>query len=1670
MKKLLTVCLVLIAVLCGALGLAACDQKPDAPVDPDQPSVVEHVHEWGDWSSDGKGNHTRVCKLDKTHTETEPCEEHLESVVTDPTCDEDGYTTHTCSVCDYSYTDTRTEKLGHDYEYTYNAATHEHTAVCRRDKTHTLAATACSFGSGVETLAPTCEADGTRKFTCEVCKGSYEETIGKLGHDYKYTFNEETHTHTAVCQNDPTHTLEATACSFDDGVETKPTCENNGYTLYTCGVCQGSYRDNETEKLGHDYEYSFDKTTKTHTAVCKRDETHTIEATACTFGDGVETLAPTCEADGEKTFTCEYCQGSYKETVGKLNHDWRYEFNAETHQHTAVCHNDETHKLGPTDCDMTNPLETKPTCTQNGYTSYICKVCFGKFDTYDEATQKATGHSYPDTWEQGEGDKHYHICTNPDCGHREEKDCAFTEVVETKPTCETNGYTTKTCPDCHASKVEDYQDALQHSFKGAVYHSNENGKHYRICTRDDCQEIEEGDCTEFDETTQPATCTTEGTTTKTCKACQYKIVEVTEGVKGHEFKDYKYEYKNGKHQHTATCENCEETDTDECILVEESMTPATCMTNGSEKDVCPICQHEETKVLDALGHNFEGATYTPSGSNSHYRMCTRNCGEEGARQEGQCRMVAGTSIPNTCVRAGSTASKRCPDCGRTEDGQVLPANGHTWKNTQNDGWTFSADGKHKRECAKCGFSEEKSCEYTERETAPQCTEDGERVKTCTLCKNVVTEVLTRLGHNIETYTFDTHTSDSGVEYHYHKGHCDRCGQDVNEACQLQQTNSTPATCTQKGTETLHCIRCGHTHEYVTEEPKGHTPSGGYKFNAEDHTHYGTCMSCGEEINPTACTPDPAKKKVQPRTCLVNGYTQQTCSECGNTWKEDELPSYGGHDWVVDKNSYQISTNKQYGQHAVKCSRCPANKFEKCTFSEETVPVTCEADGYTRQYCAQCGGEQSKTVVRTGGHVYQYKYTGDKLDHNTHRVTCENCDLDEEVDCTLKPVSTVATCTAGGDNDLYCTVCREVLTRDDTEALGHVFEYVHLYGNTHRFTCTRCRYSGTTSCTIDRKIEQGSCIQPTIQINTCRNCQNETRTSIDNPLGHQWSKWTVADNGQHVRNCENCQTQETRGGHDFSKSNFCDCGVDGLTYENAGNDLRVKRNLELSDTERIVIPAVHEGKIVVEIGNQAFRAFNMKEVVIPSTVTTIGEYAFNYCSNLTTITFGDTADGSTPKTEEAPKLTTIGAYAFQGDRELVTFALPDTLTTIGTYAFERCVKYDDFTVPESAEEIGKGAFNETKRLERAELEGDVYLGRHLIRVKESHSGAFTIKKGTLSVAEGAFENCANITTLTIYAGILRFDKDAFKGCTGLTSVTFQKANDEQTSDELLKAWFVIAFENDDASPLNYTETFNIVDLEGDVHIPDTATYIPVGTFRGDKITSIDIPNSVTHIGAAAFFGCTSLTKVEIPETVISIGAYAFYGCTALDTITFKSVKSQVQREKSYYIGENAFAGTKYYQTAENWDEHGILYIGKHLIKANSGKEAVVDTIATVPDLAQMTKIPDDVNVVQGAITLDEKTITISARAFENCDKLTQITIGAKVEFIGQQAFSGCSALTKATINGTVNFLAWSFRPGTTERYIGRSVNPNPNGGEKSQSDMAHWLTAGYPGEWARLVTA
>ena len=248
----------------------------------------------------------------------------------------------------------------------------------------------------------------------------------------------------------------------------------------------------------------------------------------------------------------------------------------------------------------------------------------------------------------------------------------------------------------------------------------------------------------------------------------------------------------------------------------------------------------------------------------------------------------------------------------------------------------------------------------------------------------------------------------------------------------------------------------------------------------------------------------------------------------------------------------------------------------------------------------------------------------------------------------------------------------------------------------------------------------------------------------------------------------------------------------------------------------------------------------KNILIPSeynglSVTSISDYAFQFCTSLTSIVIPDS-------------VTSIGEGAFAFCSSLASVTIPNSVTSIGDEAFSNCDSLTSITVDENNEYYKS-------------IDGNLYTkdGKTLIQyARGKQATSFTIPDSVTSIGERAFYGCSSLTSVTIPNSVTSISDYAFKFCTSLTSIVIP---DSVTSI------------GDDA----FFDCKSLTSIE----IPDSVTSIGDGAFYGcTSLTSIEIPNSVTSIGEYAFSYCSSLTSVTIPNSVTSISDYAFQFCTSL----------------------------------------------------------------------------------------------------------------------------------------------------------------------------------------------
>ncbi len=164
-----------------------------------------------------------------------------------------------------------------------------------------------------------------------------------------------------------------------------------------------------------------------------------------------------------------------------------------------------------------------------------------------------------------------------------------------------------------------------------------------------------------------------------------------------------------------------------------------------------------------------------------------------------------------------------------------------------------------------------------------------------------------------------------------------------------------------------------------------------------------------------------------------------------------------------------------------------------------------------------------------------------------------------------------------------------------------------------------------------------------------------------------------------------------------------------------------------------------------------------EITIPNTVTTINDYAFYDCSNLTSVTIPDS-------------VTSIGSSAFSGCSSLTSITIPDSVTSIGYSAFWYCKSLTTITIPDSVTSIGDFAFSGCSELTSVTIPDSVTsIGSSAFRGCSGLT-SITIPDSVTSIGSSAFEYCSGLTSVTIPDSVTSIGSYAFRGCSELTSVT------------------------------------------------------------------------------------------------------------------------------------------------------------------------------------------------------------------------------------------------------------------------------------------------------------
>ena len=449
-----------------------------------------------------------------------------------------------------------------------------------------------------------------------------------------------------------------------------------------------------------------------------------------------------------------------------------------------------------------------------------------------------------------------------------------------------------------------------------------------------------------------------------------------------------------------------------------------------------------------------------------------------------------------------------------------------------------------------------------------------------------------------------------------------------------------------------------------------------------------------------------------------------------------------------------------------------------------------------------------------------------------------------------------------------------------------------------------------------------------------------------------------------------------------------------------------------------------------IGESAFKGLFVKTLIIPASVHTIRNCAFENTSKLTEVKiYGQNVSLGTELFRANTKKPTIFGYAGStaeeyADSDGCKFTVLDPPVVVTPVEPDEVRwELDDKGVLTIS---GKGSTPHWS--DPAEVPWNDRRGE-ILRV--------VIEDGVAEISNYAFYQCTALQEIMIGASFKSLGKWSLWDCRALTAIRVSEGNPSYAADK-----FGVLFNTKKTVLIYYPRGAASVSYT----VPDGVTEIGENAFDNCVyLETVSLPETVSVIGDSAFYHCTALKTMALPANLTEIGKYAFAGCGALTEIR---IPASVEK-----IGKLAFHHCDAL-TAIHVDEKNKRYV--------SDSEGVLftadkSTLIRYPagNRREKYSIPEEVVRVEESafdgcrakeIYIPASMKQIAAHAFCFSSNLEQIQFPASVTDIGNHAFRYCRALTRAQVSGMEvmfgddvfavsvrDFILCGHSPSTAEEY-------------------------------------
>ena len=453
--------------------------------------------------------------------------------------------------------------------------------------------------------------------------------------------------------------------------------------------------------------------------------------------------------------------------------------------------------------------------------------------------------------------------------------------------------------------------------------------------------------------------------------------------------------------------------------------------------------------------------------------------------------------------------------------------------------------------------------------------------------------------------------------------------------------------------------------------------------------------------------------------------------------------------------------------------------------------------------------------------------------------------------------------------------------------------------------------------------------------------------------------------------------------------------------------------------------------ITQISQYTFADCNLKELIIPNSVISIGRNVVYDNPNFNSITL-------------SRNLQSIGSYIFMWDRNLEYIHIPESVQYIAYGAFEE-TGLKNIVIPRSITYIPQEAFYNTSLINVTMFNGIETIGesafrgcKYLETINSSVSGEYILPNTITKLDGSVFYDCEKLKYIKlsknnvsignqvfVRTGILSLeipdsnvsigtgcfsqtnleDLSIGNGLTGIGSYQF-------TSNALTK----LTLNNDKIVSKTRTTSANIRTIMG--NLPELTELVigndvsVIGNYAfnntSNNLTTVRLSNNLKTIGTCAFQHCNKLTTIIFPDSLTTIADSAFYNCS-INTINIPKNLSS--------IGVNAFYNCPI-NTITIDNNHPIYKLQNNCLIHKSSNSINLATLNVTEIPEGLTSLPIGIfknNANFTDVTIPDTITTINTEAFGNCPNITSLTIPETTTTIGQGITRYCYNLNSITVD-------------------------------------------------------